>query len=248
LSKAELRQRVLDEGAALLADAGVTVSLYHLNMEELIRRVGVPRSSAFAAFGGKEELIIELMVQLLRPRPGASIGFSPSTARVAQQAIARHASRLTRADGTPDPDGAYAVLRETVRMTLPQNVDDTASSPEWQTFMALSASVPSLPPGRREKVTEALRVAETQFVEAMTAFYRDAFPMLGRRLRAGVEWRHLVTAGATIVEGIVSRRRMGAPVADDVILAPGIDGEPVEWTLAALAYLAVIDGFTEPVG
>ncbi|MFG6404038.1 MULTISPECIES: TetR/AcrR family transcriptional regulator [unclassified Microbacterium] len=247
LSKAELRERVLSAGATLLAEAGVTVSLYHLNMEELIRRVGVPRSSAFAAFGGKEELVTELMVQLLRPPAGDPVGFSPATVAVAEQVLERYGDRVTRADGSRDPDGAYAVLREAIRVTLRQNVEETAESAEWQTFLALAASLPSLPPARRERVAEALRAAEAQFTEAMTEFYSVSFARLGRAPRDGVQWHQVVTAGASIVEGVVSRRRMGSPAAHEIVIAPGIDGEPVEWTLAALAYLAVVDGLTVAV-
>lgn len=247
LSKAELRERVLRTGSALLGEGGVTVSLYHLNMEELFRRVGVPRSSAFAAFGGKEELITDLMIQLLQPEPGAQVGFSPATARVAHGVITRYADRLTHPDGTRDPDGCHAVLREAVRVTIRQNVDDTAASTEWQTFQALCASVPSLPPGRRERVAAALLAVEEHFIAAMTDFYGDAFAQLGRRPRRGLDWRHVVTAGATIVEGVISRQRMGSTIGDDTILAPGIDGEPVEWTLTSLAYLAMLDGLTEPI-
>jgi AcrR family transcriptional regulator len=248
LSKAELRERVLATGSALLGEEGVTVSLYHLNMEELFRRVGVPRSSAFAAFGGKEELITDLMIRLLQPDPGDQVGFSPATAELAQSVIDRYADRLTRADGSRDPEGEYAVLREAVRVTLRQNVDDTEASSEWRTFMALSATVPSLPPGRRERVAAALLVVEENFVAAMTQFYGGALVFLGRRPRPGLEWRHVVSAGATIVEGMVSRRRMGSAIGDDTVLAPGIDGEPVEWTLTSLAYLALLEGLTEPAG
>ncbi|MFG6446437.1 hypothetical protein ACFXQA_14335 [Microbacterium sp. P07] len=226
----------------------MTVSLHHLNMEELIRHVGVPRSSAFAAFGGKEELLTELMVQLLDAEDGAPAGFFPETVRVANESMTQHAGRMLRSDGTRDPAGSAAVLREVVRVTLRQNVEDTASSAQWRTFLALAATVPSLPAGRRERVAEALRAAEARFSDGMTEFYAVAFVQMGLRPRPGVQWRHVVTAGAAIVEGIVSRRRMGSPVAVERIMAPGIDGEPVEWTLGALTYLAMIEGLTEPVG
>jgi AcrR family transcriptional regulator len=247
LSKGELREQVLRAGTALLGEGGVTVSLHHLNMEELIRRVGVPRSSAFAAFGGKEELLTDLMVRLLQPEDGGTAGLFPDTARVATETITRHAHRMRRADGSRDPEGTHAVIREAVRVTLRQNVEETMASTQWQTFLALAATVPSLPPGRRERVADALRLAEAQFREGMTDFYAAAFELMGLRPRPGVQWHHVVTAGAAIVEGVVSRRRMGSPIADEPILAPGIDGEPVEWTLAALAYLALIEGLTEQV-
>ncbi|ANG85074.1 hypothetical protein A8L33_06475 [Microbacterium aurantiacum] len=67
MSREELRTRVLAAAHDMLGGDGLTVGLHHLNMEELIRRVGVPRSSAFAAFGGKEQLMADLMVDTLRP-------------------------------------------------------------------------------------------------------------------------------------------------------------------------------------
>lgn len=247
ISRDDLRERVLREGAAMLDESGVTASLYHVNMEELIRRVGVPRSSAFAAFGGKEELITELMVRLLRPDASRPPGYSPSTTAAAQDVVEGNAARMFRPDGTRDPEGSDAVLREAVRVTLRHNVDAMMSSTDWQTFMALSASVQSLPPGRRERVTDALREADAQFTAAMAAFYAAALPNMGRRMKPGLDWHHLVTAGAGVVEGVVSRRRIGAPVVEEIILQPGLDGEPVEWTLAALGYLGVIEGMTERI-
>jgi AcrR family transcriptional regulator len=242
-----LRERILSEGSVLLGEAGITPSLYHVNMEELIRRVGVPRSSVFAAFGGKEELITELMVRLLRPTPDTLTGFSPGTAAAAQAVIDKHATRMRHADGSRDLEGEYAVLREAVRIVLAYNTDEFIDSTEWHTFMALSASVESLPPGRRERVTEALREADATFTTAMVDFYGTALSSLGRRMRPGLEWRHLVTAGAGMVEGTVARRRFGAPVASETIVLPGIDGEPVEWTLVAVAYLAMLEGLTEVI-
>ena len=230
----------------MLGDGGLTVSLHHLNMEDLIRQVGVPRSSAFAAFGGKEELLTELMVELLRDEDG-SAGVFEGTQLMAEQTIAAHAHRMYRSDGSRDPDGLHAVLREAVRVCLHQNVEDTASSEHWQMCLALAATLPSLPEGRRERVAEALRAFDLRFQRTMTEFYSTAFAPFGLRPKPGVEWRHIATAGGAIVEGVVTRRRMGSPARDEVIIAPGIDGEPVEWTIAALAYLAMIEGLTEPV-
>jgi AcrR family transcriptional regulator len=245
ISREALRERVLREGSAMLGQSGVTASLYHVNMEELIRRVGVPRSSAFAAFGGKEELITELMIQLLQPDPSRPSGFSPSTIAVAVGVLERYGDRIRRPDGTLDREAARAVLHETVRVALAQNVDDMLASSDWQTFMALSASVTSLPPGRRERVTAALRDAEEQFAAAMTEFYAQAIPLLGLQMKPGLAWEDLVTAGAGLVEGIVSRRRIGVPIVGHTVMRPGIDGEPVEWTLAALGYLALVESLTE---
>lgn len=247
LSREVLRERVLVEGSALLRETGITPSLYHVNIEELIRRVGVPRSSVFVAFGGKDELMTELMVRLLHPSPDSPTGYSPVTASVASEVIERHSARLRTPAGDRDLEGEYAVLREAVRVVLAQNASEFQTSAEWTAFLSLSATVESLPPGARERVIGALRGIDAAFTAAMVEFYSSALTALGRRMRPGLEWRHLVTAGAGLVEGTVARRRIGSPVADEVVTLPGIDGEPVEWTVVAIAYLAMLENLTEPI-
>ena len=50
LSEAELRERILGTAFEMLTKSGgLTVSLAHLNMEELIRIADVPRSSVYRA-------------------------------------------------------------------------------------------------------------------------------------------------------------------------------------------------------
>jgi AcrR family transcriptional regulator len=249
LPRAELRRRILDAGEDLIATGGLAVGLQHLNMEQLIRRVGVPRSSVFAAFGGKEELVTELMVQALRsPDPAAAVGFSPSSVDAAKAILSQHSDRLVDAAGRPDSAGQEAVLREVVRRVIGITVEDMTVSTRWQTYMALSVSVRSLPAGRHERVREALHAAEARVIDEMSTVCADAFAALGRAPRADLTIRHVATAGAAVVEGIVSRRLVGSTDADAVVLRPGLDGQPVEWCLAALAFLALILEMTERVG
>ncbi|WP_159501585.1 TetR family transcriptional regulator [Microbacterium sp. 18062] len=238
---------MLDAAEELLADGAISVGLHHLNMEELIRRVGVPRSSAFAAFGGKDELLTALMLRLLDPAGPHSLGYSPGTNDVTAAAFRQHADLLTDAEGRPDPDGTVGVLHEAIRRGLARNVADTVQSAEWRTYMALSVSVSSLPPAQQPRVRAALQAAETRFLEQMAEDYRSALTSVGLRPVEGVTWIQIAAIGASLVEGIASKRLIGIPDADGVVLRPGIDGEPVEWELAALAFAAMIDGLTRPV-
>lgn len=248
LPREELRRRILDAAEDLLASGGLAVGLHHLNMEDLIRSVGVPRSSAFAAFGGKEELVTELMVQALKaPRPAPAVGYSTPTEQAAAHVFEQYADRLTDAEGNPDPEGQDAVLREAIRQVLRINIEDVTASREWQTYMALSVSVRSLPPGRRERVYEALHAAEARFIDEMCGLYQGALEATGRRPRQGVTLRQLVTVGASVVEGLASRRLVGSADADAIVMQPGIDGEPVEWHIAAVAFFTLLWDLTERV-
>jgi AcrR family transcriptional regulator len=247
IPREELRTRVLDAAQGLLADGGISVGLHHLNMEELIRRVGVPRSSAFAAFGGKDELLTELMLRMLEPRGPHALGYSPGARDVATDVFTRHADLLTRPDGTVDPDGTALVLQEAIRLSLARNVADTTRSSEWRTYMALSVSVESLPPNQQPRVRAALQAAETRFLQEMAELYRSAMEPLGRRPVDGVTWMQIAAVGASVVEGMASKRLIGITEADGSVERPGIDGAPAQWEVTALAFSAVLEGLTRPI-
>ena len=230
----------------LLAEGGLSVGLHHLNMEELIRRVGVPRSSAFAAFGGKDELLTALMLRLLEPNGPHSLGYSPGSNDVAVGTFARHAERLVHPDGTPDPVGRVAVMRESIRLAIAHNVAATMRSAEWRTYMALAVSVDSLPPAQQSRVREALRAAETAFLQEMAEFYEQIFDHIGLRPAEGVTYVQIAAAAASLVEGMASKRLVGVEGVDGTVTRPGIDGEPVEWDVTALAFSVMLDGLTRP--
>ncbi|MEV7692419.1 TetR family transcriptional regulator [Microbacterium sp. NPDC089189] len=246
ITRAELRERVLDAAEEMLAGGGLSVGLHHLNMEELIRRVGVPRSSAFAAFGGKDELLTALMLRLLEPSGPHSLGYSPATTEIATEIFTRHTDRLVNPDGTPNPAGIMAVLQESVRVAIERNVADTTTSAEWKTYMALSVCVPSLPEEQQPRMRAALRASETQFLHEMATVYQGVLEAAGRRPAEGVTWMHIAAAGASLIEGIASKRLVGIDELEGVMMRPGLDGTPVEWELPALAFWAMLDGLTRP--
>jgi len=250
MSREELRTRVLAAAHDMLGGDGLTVGLHHLNMEELIRRVGVPRSSAFAAFGGKEQLMADLMVDTLRPRlvdGGALSIVSDGSVEEVRRILIDNAHRLTDAAGRPDPAGGTVVLREAVRVALVRNFHDTMASPEWKSYMALSVSVNSLPEERRQVVRETLQQTDTVFLERMARFYEQIFAVVHRRPRPGVTYRQLVTAGASVVEGLVSRALIGSESFSDDRRGPGLDGEDVPWSLVATAFWALVEGLSEEI-
>jgi len=244
LPREELRRRVLDAASTMLESGALSVGLQHLNLEELIRLTGVPRSSVFAAFGTKDELITELMLRALR-EPGAPIGFSPATRETVLELLAEYGDRLYREDGTPDPEWQDAVLDEVIRRAIQVNVADVDGSLAWHTYWGLAVSAHTLPPERREPVVQALREAHDRLLDGLAEIYAEALPLLGRRPVAGLTLRNVAAAGAAVIEGVASRLQTGSDAAEAVVMRPGIDGEPVPWPLVALAYRAVIRSLTE---
>jgi len=244
----ELRRRVLDAAADLLADGAVSVGLHQLNMEELIRRVGVPRSSAFAAFGGKDQLLSALMLRLLEPRGPHPIGYSAATIQIATAVFEQYADHLVDPHGAPDPAGIERVLQESVRRAIGQNVLDTMASTEWKNYMALSVSVSSLPLDQQAEVRRALAASETRFLAEIADIYQRVLARVGREPAPGVTWLQIAAAGASLIEGMASKRLVGIEGIDDVVLRTGIDGEDVPWELPALAFWSLLMGLTRPTG
>jgi len=241
LKGADLRERVLGTAESLLSETGLTVSLDHLNMEELIRRVGVPRTSTFNEFGGKEGLITALILKMIRPDESQGAAFSPATIEVAQRVVSENQYRLI------DQSGCDAVLREAIRQGAKQNYDDITSSAYWKTYMALSVSLPGLPVERRNQVLEMLRLVEGRFIETMSSFYDTLLVVLRRRVRDGFNTQQIAAAGSAVVEGIAERRFVNPELVDTPVWQVGLDGELVEWHLASIGFLSVIEGMTEPI-
>lgn len=244
----ELRRRVLDAAAELLADGAVSVGLHQLNMEELIRRVGVPRSSAFAAFGGKDQLLSALMLRLLEPRGPHPIGYSAATIQIATEVFEQYSEHLVDATGAPDPAGIERVLQESVRRAIGQNVLDTMASTEWKNYMALSVSVSSLPDDQQAEVRRALAASQTRFLTKIADIYQHVLARVEREPVPGVTWQQIAAAGASLIEGMASKRLVGIEGIDDVVLREGIDGEEVPWELPALAFWSLLMGLTRPAG
>jgi AcrR family transcriptional regulator len=236
MKQEDLRELMLRTAEEQLDGRGIGVNAYPLNMEDLIRHVGVPRSSAFNAFGNKENLVFQLALRMLDPHSPLAVHFAAMWVRVADQVAAEH----------PDRDG-FAMLRETVRLSVRMNHDLLAGSARWRTFRALTMSLDSFPDGEREVLTDRLHRIQEDYVSTMAGCYAEIFERFGVRTRAGIDIRHFTGAVSSALEGIATDRAFGPAVPEKLLTLPGIDGEPVEWHLASVAFFALIEGMTERV-
>jgi AcrR family transcriptional regulator len=200
----------------------------------------VPRSSAFHTFGSKENLVFQLALRLLPPESPLAQYFAGMWQRVREQVEAENPAPV-------DAATRRALLREVVRRAVRQNHDLLAGSSRWRTFRALSMSLASFPDDERVVLTERLRMIQETYLRVMSACYEGVFARFGVRLRPGFDMAHFAGAASSALEGIATNRAFGPEVPDQTLTLPGIDGEPVEWHLAAAAFMALVDGMTEPV-
>ena len=254
----EVRQRMLDAGRELAIEAGAALTIEHLRLEEVIQRARVPRSSVYRLWAYREEYIDDLLCYLagagnwFNDRPV----FDPETFTVLKQVVEDNRELIGSAEGR------RAVLCEIVRLTVAQNYAALTESGTWRLHMALSATLGSTRSGEaRQKIAAALEESQRVSRDSLVAVFGFLAGELGLRMRhpaATIE--HMQLAGGLLVQSVALRNVQvraaaggddsGEAALVDTLLnaplpGPGLHGQPAEWTLAAYAYMGVVDAFIE---
>lgn len=254
----EVRRRMLEAGRELAIEAGAALTIEHLRVEEIIQRARVPRSSAYRMWPYREEYIDDLLCYLagagnwFNDRPI----FDPETFTVLKQVVEDNRELISQ------PGGRRALLCEVVRLTVAQNYGALTESGTWRLHMALSATLGSTRSGEaRQKIAAALEESQRVSRDSLVAVFGFLAAELGLRMRdpaATIE--HMQLAGGLLVQSVALRNVQVRAAADgdgsgeaalvDTLLnaplpGPGLDGQPAEWTLAAFAYMGVVDAFIE---
>lgn len=267
----EVRQRMLDAGRELALEAGAALTIEHLRLEEVIQRARVPRSSVYRLWAYREQYTDDLLCYLAGP--GSSFAdrtvFDPETVTVIGRVLTENRHRLAT------PDGRRALMCEVVRLSVARNYAALTESPPWRLQMALMATLGSTRSGEaRQHIAAALEDSQRRSRESLVAVLGQITQVLGLRLRSpAYTLDHVQLAGGLLVQSLALRNVQvqaargtadgagphagpdGLGTASDTALVngllndpvpgPGLDGEPAEWTLAAFAYLGVIDSFLE---
>ena len=254
----EVRRRMLEAGRELAIEAGAALTIEHLRVEEIIQRARVPRSSAYRMWPYREEYIDDLLCYLagagnwFNDRPV----FDPETFTVLKQVVEDNRELIGSLEGR------RALLCEIVRLTVAQNYAALTESGTWRLHMALSATLGSTRSGEaRQKIAAALEESQRVSRDSLVAVFGFLAAELGLRMRdpaATIE--HMQLAGGLLVQSVALRNVQVRAAADgddsgeaalvDTLLnaplpGPGLHGQPAEWTLAAFAYMGVVDAFIE---
>ena len=264
----EVRQRMLEAGRGLALEAGAALTIEHLRLEEVIQRARVPRSSVYRLWPYREEYIDDLLCYLA----GEGSWFSerpvlaPETSSVLRRVLAENTQLLATLEGR------RALMLEIVRLTTMRNYDALTESTTWRLHMALVATLGSTRSGEaRKRIAAALEDAQKQSRDSMVALLSYLMGALGLRLRdPAYTLDHVQLAGGLLIQSLALRNVQVQAVLDEgdagdsratpsvpqeakdvrallnsPVPGPGLGDEPAEWTLAARAYLGVLDTFIE---
>ncbi|MFG3342641.1 TetR/AcrR family transcriptional regulator [Glycomyces sp. NPDC048151] len=241
MSDKETEERMLAAAEAMVNATGLTVSLEHLSLEDVIREAGVARSAVYRRWPYKDLFFSDLLRALAKGGSPADFGSEASLRGIVRAVLDR-----TELLGTEE--GRAAVFAEMLRAN--RDFEQVRESSTWRTYLALHATFLSLDDGPlRTDVQAALAETERGFVERIAASHRMLAELLGYRIRpemgAGFEelatllnatFRGLLLMSPTVPElGVVTLRAK-----------PFGAWEEAEWSHAAIAVAAIETAFLEP--
>lgn len=237
----DLRSRVLQTAVQHVETVGLSLGTTVALVEKLTTETGVTAKQFGQIWRSHEAFLTDLFCEL---------------ANQAQIDRADTETLLTtwqylsmRVDDLNSPEGRRRVLIDVIRTAAEYNFNVVTASSKWSTYAALSTTILSWPEGEsRTRVLDALQASEFAFVETMESFYRNVLPTVGYRLKAEFnnDFQPFVVAAASVIEGLgIVRATVPALVGAHFDLPVNGNGtEP--WSVAALAFVGVVDAFIEP--
>jgi AcrR family transcriptional regulator len=236
----ETRALMLETAIERVASEGLHLDYANLELEDLIRAAGVPRSTVFRIWPDRDAFIADLVRALFEADPGFEAGFDEATLLLLESTIAAAAA---------EPGGREAALQAVIRETAAHNIVAVEDSLTWRAYRSLSAALASgdsVPGG--EGIRVLLGEIEQRYVERMAEVYGRLNTALGLRMRTGLTARDLALAVMGVIDGMSDHRRIDPDAVDrprEVSL--GADGTHA-WHLAGLAVYGVYTAFTEDAG
>ena len=179
LTDRETEQRMLDAAMTLVGRAGLTVSLDHISLEDVIRDARVSRSAAYRRWPYKDLFFADLLKALARAT-NLGTAVEDEGSDLVNSVLREGFDRLSTAQSRHD------LVVELIRQGALHDFDTVYRSTAWRTYFALHAAFIGLPVGDlRSEVQAALAASELAFTDRISRSYQRLSALLGYRLRPG---------------------------------------------------------------
>jgi len=241
LSDQETEQRMLQAAVRMVGSAGLTVSLDHISLEDVIRAAGVSRSTVYRRWPHKDLFFSDLVKELART----------ATPTIAAQEVAL--IREVFAERTDWLDSAalrQGLVAELFRRLSLLDFQTLSGSAEWRTYVALHATFMSLADDElRAQVQGALAESEREHLGRVASAWEQLAGLLGYRLRPelGTTFGDLAALLNATMRGLVIMAQSMPELGQQRAAArPLAVAATADWSLPALGLASIAWAFIEP--
>ncbi len=242
LSDAETERRMLAAGARAIAEHGLSLSLEHLSMEELIAEAAVSRTSSYRRWPTKDLFAADLLLHVAR-----------------DTRLADDLTPYLEAASALDPDllagivhdqGRRDLCVELMRIITSADFGHALASASWRGFVTLRAAHGGLPDGEvRARVAEALGATERGFQVRRAEALGAAASLMGYRLRdaRSIDWSDLALLTSASFTGLLVQAYSDPDaVLGETDRAAFGSSRTARWSAAALSSANLFFAATEP--
>jgi len=216
----ETRKLLLDTGIELLHQRGVSVSVTHIRLTEVVAEAGLTTGAAYRCWENQGAYHRDLAVAAVLWRDRGSVS---DTVEAVEGLLA---------DGAP--------MAEVLRVAADANLYSFPEDIPFLTTIALRTCAPADP-----AVAAAGREHLHSAVDAFEGLWASLLAAYGRRVAAPYTLRDVTVALAALSEGFSLQAITGEPKAR-VTRTDVADGVKDDWSLFACAAEAIVMRLTEP--
>jgi AcrR family transcriptional regulator len=241
LSDRETEQRMLGAATAMVNRTGLTVSLDHISLEEVIRDADVSRSAVYRRWPYKDLFFSDLVKELARTATPTIID---DELALIKRIVAEHL------DWLDTPGGRHGLVIELIRQLALLDFQTLHGSAQWRTYLALHATFLSLADGQlRDQVQAALAQSERAHQAQVARAWELLAGLFGYRLRpeSGATFQTLAALLDATMRGLVVMALSMPDLARHRTQAsPFGAATRDEWSLAALGAAGTASALLEP--
>jgi AcrR family transcriptional regulator len=241
LSDRETQQRMLQAAVAMVNRTGLTVSLDHISLEEVIRDADVSRSAVYRRWPYKDLFFSDLVKELAKTATPIIID---DELELIRRIVAE------RLDWLDTPELRHGLVIELIRQLAMLDFQALYGSAQWRTYLALQATFLSIADGQlRDQVQAALAQSEHHHRAQVAKAWELLAGLFGYRLRPelGTTFETLAALLDATMRGlVVMAMSMPELAAQRTPASPFGTATRDEWSLAALGIASTASAFLEP--